>query len=477
VNGQNKYDDIEGLSCGVKGFENGFSVVRKDGKRGLIDKSGKEVVPCIYDNYLYGFKCGLMKVNKNGKCGYVNEKGEEVIPLIYEGESSCSDFFNNIAVVKLSHYYLQGEYGCINTKGKLIVSPNYDRIDDHSDEGLIEYSLNGKSGMIDTLGNQVVSNIYESIGLGWDTFVEGFAIVTKNGKKGYINKKGKELIECIYEDACDFSDSLAAVKFNGKWGFINYKGKLEIQFQYDSENSAHSNFFFSGGFSRVMVNGNSIFIDKSGNKVSDCPYSHIENFKDGMAAVCKGNPYWDGKWGFVNDKLELIVPCIYSTIFNPAVRNAAYSPYFDNGIAIIATDNCLTDAFGGTSYYSFIDKSGKQMISWTKNWPGPRFEEGLAAIERDGKWGFVDKLGRLVIPCVYDDLARYCEESVVGGFSEGLVAAKKNGKWGFIDISGKIAIPFIYDEAFNFSEGLALVANGSSSFFIDKNGFCSLLCR
>ena len=45
--------------------------------------------------------------------------------------------------------------------------------------------------------------------------------------------------------------------------------------------------------------------------------------------------------------------------------------------------------------------------------------DGLARIERDGKYGFIDKTGKVVIPLNYDD-AWY--------FSEGLAAVERNDK-------------------------------------------------
>lgn len=42
-------------------------------------------------------------------------------------------------------------------------------------------------------------------------------------------------------------------------------------------------------------------------------------------------------------------------------------------------------------------------------------------------------------------------------FSEDLAAVKYGGKWGYIDKSGKVVIDFQYDEAYSFSEGKALV--------------------
>ena len=46
-----------------------------------------------------------------------------------------------------------------------------------------------------------------------------------------------------------------------------------------------------------------------------------------------------------------------------------------------------------------------------------------------------------------------------GTFNNGLAPVKQNGKWGYIDTEGKTVIPFQYDIAGLFSEGFALVGN------------------
>lgn len=84
--------------------------------------------------------------------------------------------------------------------------------------------------------------------------------------------------------------------------------------------------------------------------------------------------------------------------------------------------------------------------------------EGLARVEKDGKWGLVNEVGQVVIPLIYDD---------VGHFSEGLVYAKQNGKYGFIDKKGQVVIAFKYDDARNFSEGLAGVKKNDKWGFVD----------
>ena len=42
----------------------------------------------------------------------------------------------------------------------------------------------------------------------------------------------------------------------------------------------------------------------------------------------------------------------------------------------------------------------------------------------------------------------------------GLAAVKKDGKWGYIDTTGAVVIPFQYNYAYSFSEGKAVVSLG-----------------
>lgn len=47
--------------------------------------------------------------------------------------------------------------------------------------------------------------------------------------------------------------------------------------------------------------------------------------------------------------------------------------------------------------------------------------EGLAIVRQNDKYGFVDKVGQVVIPLMYDDVRPY---------SEGLAGVQKDNKWG-----------------------------------------------
>jgi len=125
----------------------------------------------------------------------------------------------------------------------------------------------------------------------------------------------------------------------------------------------------------------------------------------------------------------------------------------------------------------------------------------LIAAEKEGKWGYADKTGNLVIAYQYDDASDFSNglgvvvdgdwygaidatgETIVpfkydylGDFSDGLslFSKNRNGLLGFIDIKGNEAIPAIWNMGLGFSEGMAAVGikdNGDYKWgFIDTTG-------
>ena len=64
-------------------------------------------------------------------------------------------------------------------------------------------------------------------------------------------------------------------------------------------------------------------------------------------------------------------------------------------------------------------------------------ERPLYKVSSKGKYGYIDKTGRLVILCKYDRAFN---------FHEGLALVIKSRKCGYIDKTGREVAPFIYDD-------------------------------
>lgn len=90
------------------------------------------------------------------------------------------------------------------------------------------------------------------------------------------------------------------------------------------------------------------------------------------------------------------------------------------------------------------------------------FYMGYAAVVLNGKTGLIDLKGIQIIPCEFDNDLLY--------FENNLALIKKDGKFGYIDVNADIIIPIIYDEAEDFSNGKAKVKRDDTWLLIDKTG-------
>lgn len=159
--------------------------------------------------------------------------------------------------------------------------------------------------------------------------------------------------------------------------------------------------------------------------------------REGVRAVEK-----NGKYGFkeVGVGGALIIPYKYEDVGS-----------FSGGLAAVQLNG----------KWGFIDKKNKVVIPFKYDGAG-KFSEGLAAVSINRKYGFIDRAGALVIPYQYD--------YVMWTFKEGLVPVELNGRYGYIDINGKTVIPFKYGSADEFKDGKAEVWLGNRKFYIDRKG-------
>jgi hypothetical protein len=126
-------------------------------------------------------------------------------------------------------------------------------------------------------------------------------------------------------------------------------------------------------------------------------------------------------------------------------------------------------ADGKTTQTGFIDADGNVLIqpAWDKvsgDFVLGRlviFSEGLCSVFKDGKLGYIDTTGKLVIPVQFD---------FAGAFLDGLARVKLGNRFGYVDRSGQYAINPQFDNAGDFHSGLAAAHSDEGWGFIDKSG-------
>lgn len=128
-----------------------------------------------------------------------------------------------------------------------------------------------------------------------------------------------------------------------------------------------------------------------------------------------------------------------------------YGGEFNGGRAIVS------DAENRTFV---IDRAGRVVFesAWEEIRP---FAEGLAAVKRDGLWGFVDEEGKVVVEPRFDSVTRF-SEGLAGaeiGRTEmslgGLLTVDRPGRRGLIDRTGAVVVPIEYHDLRPLSGGLA----------------------
>jgi hypothetical protein len=88
-------------------------------------------------------------------------------------------------------------------------------------------------------------------------------------------------------------------------------------------------------------------------------------------------------------------------------------------------------------------------------------QQDIAVIKQNDKYGLIDSRGKILLPCMYDELAVSCSD---------LILCKQGDKYGFIDRMGRTQIAFEYEEAGFFYNDTTWVKKEGKVGFIDRNG-------
>ncbi|HYC29238.1 MAG TPA: WG repeat-containing protein, partial [Chitinophagaceae bacterium] len=184
----------------------------------------------------------------------------------------------------------------------------------------------------------------------------------------------------------------------------------------------------------------------------------------------------NGQWGWLNAKGEIITAACFDEVgwWNDTLwwarKHGRYSLYDlagavvrDEGWTKILTPDRELAVVKTGSYWKYINHAFETVLQLPPIYDGVEyFNEGFAAVKRNGAWGFIDRNGREVIAPVYEQ---------VGFFSEGLASVRQGGDWGYIDRAGIMVIPCRYGFAASFKNGRARVRDKwYSSWYINQQG-------
>jgi len=360
---------------------------------------------------------------QSNKYGYMNSRGEVVIPPNFE---YAEDFVDGMAIVKTGN-----GYGVIDKSGRYILQPIYSGCK-LLGNGLIAYEAY-KWKLKDAEGKDIGALEFDDI----MKFSEGLAAVKIGDKWGFINTGGELVIEPVYDFAANFEDSLCSVQINDRWGLIDIYGNKIVEPVFQNRLWIVDDY--------ILVQGNDGkwgYLDNKGEQVIDYKFEKALNFREGLAPV-----YREGKWGYIDKQ-----------------GNFAIEPDFDeakefaNGLALVKKEN---------KFY-YINMEGTIVketdMYYTEMYD---FYDQMVAIMKDGKYGFINENMEIVVEPEYDDYKNFSE-----GF--GIVGKKIDGSYdtiyGYVDKTGKWLVEPSFTDAEPFKGGLARAWKSGMMGYIDSKG-------
>jgi len=331
-------------------------------------------------------------------------------------------------------------------------------------QGLVPVKVGDKWGYANTRGKLVIQPQYRIAYLFDES---GLAAVKPENSVGYgfINTRGKLVIEPKFylAEPAGFSQGLAPVRGlqTDLWGYIDTKGNFVIppQFQYAGP-------FTESGIAAVQLGRDSCYIDKEGNFVDAPPANSYVNQEDpfphlpyrgefaanGLAWASED--YRDQR-GYIDRTGNLVIP-----------RQFAYAGDFgDNGLA------CVREEQDGL--YGYIDSTGQYVIPPQFDYAHGFEYRPVAIVTKDGLYGLIDSRGKYVLQPQAMEL---------WGFgADGLCLARDGNGYTVVDQTGQPLFTERFDEILRswdrdrplqvyFSDGYAIVKEAGKYGVIDKKG-------
>ncbi|MBT29246.1 MAG: hypothetical protein CMO01_06250 [Thalassobius sp.] len=509
----------------VFAFNNQLFKAWKNGKFGLLDTSGKEKVPLVYDAIVELPELKAFNyIIKGNKKGLIDDSGEILLEAEYDDIEVNKEIIlgqkakaytalwldENLKVTEKKEFPNEMAFN-LDMKARLqkeqvaILQNNPDARKPRWVQNVYRFTLENGVGK-NLLGSKEFFDIGIDENLGLSLGREVIKPESKEEKEKIISYLidhdqakilyGKELKDILITDY-NFSDYARATvdtlwdalidkqgnikqEVSGKpisnignfyseraWvksgkSFGFINTKGEVVIPFDYELVSD----FEGNYAIARKGGLFGCIDKNGKEILPFVYDGIDVPKDNICRVKKGKGR-EGRWGAVNLQNKEVIPFNYSLIYP-----------FKDGVARMRQGR----------NWGLVSTNGKEIIppSITCDFLGD-FENGIAMVGmerwveetpsgpviRYKKQGYIKKDGTYLIDPVYDNIDGFEE---IWKKQEGVARIYKDGKVGYVNYKGIVELEPVYDETYRFdtvwrnNEGISLAKKDGKFGYLDHNG-------
>ena len=278
-------------------------IVNKTLHYGLMDRSGKIVLPVEYD-VISEFHSGFATVQRGDKVGLINKEGKIVIDLSYHGISILDNGY--VLLQKNQHMALA------KTSGEIIIPLGVYHTIDLEPNGMLNVRKGTRRGLVDFQGRVLFPLKYRNLGtLGEDLVRVGkykvALIRIRSGVYwGWADVKRNKVIRVKYMEAGNFDQGVAPFKISKKgWGLIGENGQFVLPLSPTLEELRD----FKYGLARAKSEGKWGWIDHSGKMSIAARFDLSRSFHGKLAPV-----YVQNRWGLIDASGEWVLPAFFEDV-------------------------------------------------------------------------------------------------------------------------------------------------------------------
>lgn len=348
-----------------------------------------EVLSNYDQNNNIWYEDNILKVEKDGKYGLINLDGNELLKCEYEKIETIKGIKNSILIIK------DGKVGLINALGNIIIEPNYTEItaltEDYTN-GYIVKNAEGNLGIINIDKEQILECKYSDI-----KHVSGDDLyaVKENGTWKLVNKAGDKNIGIDYGDIKSINGENMVVVNSGKYGIYGTDKSEKVKCEYQKIKYAFLDFYIAQKDNKYGV------INSKGEVLVQFEYNNLEYNKE--ADYIEGSKENDENSYLIDRNLELKLTGKNPTVYNGYIRINIDNEYKFYNLKFEAKSN--RDAFlNNTLYvakndgkYGLVNKDGTLVVQYQYEDIMEQNEYGFVAVKKDGKWGAIDQYGNVVV--------------------------------------------------------------------------------
>ena len=415
----------------------------QNGKWGVINQSATEIIPFTYDEMIIipnnkkDVFITMTDVNMETgtyKTKAFNKKGEELFTEydLVEAIDNYDANYNLWYEENVLRVKKDGKYGLINLNGAELLDTKYDNI--YSLKGtknslILEYE--GKIGLSSDVGDIIVPTEYKQVKAAGNDYSNGYIVINSEDKQGLIGTNKKTILDVTYDEIKPvLGNNYYAVKEEGKLKILNEKKETILDEDFDDAK---------------QVDGENIILKRGENfgvinlsKEEKVPFEYQELVGIGSNHLIAKK---DNKYGVIDGNNNILLGFDYEyikqrqdTVFIEADRNLTETEIYNKDFELKLT-GIVSEVNSEKGYiyirigeeykyynFKFEEKSEKDFFP----------NHTLFLTKENGKYGYKDAKGNLVVDCTYDDATRQNEY--------GFCSIKKGTVWGSLNKDGNVSV-------------------------------------